>query len=213
MDRLQIIGAPQSPLVWAVRMAAMEKGLDVEFVGGRPHTPDIVAIQPFGKIPVMKHGDFSLGESRAIALYIDAQSPAAPLVPRDLRAAARAEEWIMHFHTEFAPVMVLRYVVPYFFPAGPGGAPDRAVIDAALPALEKLVGILERRLEGRAFLAGDFSLADIFFAPTLHYANTLPEAARMIAAAPRVAGWLARLSARPAFKATFPPPLPERGAA
>ncbi|MCW5682706.1 MAG: glutathione S-transferase family protein, partial [Xanthobacteraceae bacterium] len=191
MDRLQIIGAPQSPLVWAVRMAAVEKGLDAEFVGGRPHTPEILAIQPFGKIPVMRHGDFTLGESRAIALYLDAQSDDAKLVPRDPRAAARVEEWIMHFHTEFVPVMLLRYIVPYFFPAGPGGAPDRTVIDAALPALEKLIGILDRQLDGRDFIAGDYSLADIFFAPTLHYANALPEAARMIAAHPRVAAWLA----------------------
>ncbi len=213
MSKLQIIGAPQSPLVWAVRMATVEKGIEAEFIGGSPHTPEINAIQPFGKIPVMRHGGLELGESRAIALYIDGLAAANPLTPRDLAAAARTEQWIMHFHTEFVPVMLARYIIQYFFPRGADGGPDRGVIDAALPALEKSILVLERQLDGRDYLAGEFTLADIFFGPTLHYVSGLPEAAQMLAASPRLATYLARLSARSAFKATFPPPLPARVAA
>jgi glutathione S-transferase len=40
MSKLQILGAPQSPLVWAVRMTAAEKGIDAELVPLPPHTPD-----------------------------------------------------------------------------------------------------------------------------------------------------------------------------
>jgi len=103
-------------------------------------------------------------------------------------------------------------------PGGPssfpqGAAPDRRAIDAALPALEKSVAVLERRLDGRDYLAGEFTLADIFFSPTLHYLSTLPEGAQMLAASPRVTAFLARIASRPAFKATFPPPLPARAAA
>jgi glutathione S-transferase len=36
-----------------------------------PHTPEVVAIHPFGKIPVMRHGDVTLAESRAICGYVD----------------------------------------------------------------------------------------------------------------------------------------------
>jgi glutathione S-transferase len=213
VSKLQVLGAPQSPLVWAARMATLEKGLDADFIDARPHSGEINAIQQFGKIPAMRHGNLELGESRAIALYIDGLGEKNPLVPRDLAAAARTEQWIMHFHTEYVPLMVGRYVVQYFFPRGGDGAPDRGAIDAALPALKTSIGVLERQLAGRDFLIGDFTLADIFFAPTLHYVSTLPEGGPMIAAAPRLAGYLARLASRPAFKATFPPPLPARAAA
>ena len=99
---------------------------------------------------------------------------------------------------------------------------ERAVVEVQHPLGDGLdvrgghrrdaIRVLEERLDGRDWLAGDFSLADIFFGPTLHYLNTLPEGARLIAAAPRVAAYLKRLSARPAFQATFPPPLPARAA-
>ena len=208
MNELQILGAPQSPVVWAVRMVAVEKGVDAEFISARPHSPEVIAIQPFGKIPAMRHGGVELGESRAIALYLDGLSAKNPLVPRDLVAAARAEQWLMHYYTEYVPVMLARYIVPYFFPSGEDGLPDRGVIDAALPALEKSIAVLDRQLEGREFLAGEFTLGDIFFGPILHYAKTLPEGEQLFAASPRLMEYLARLAARPAFKATFPPPLP-----
>jgi glutathione S-transferase len=213
MSRLQILGAPQSPYVWTVRMAAAEKGLDADHVDMRPHTPDIDAIHPFGKIPVMRHGDVELAESRAIALYMDGLDARNPLVPRALADAARVEQWIMHFHTEYMPLMLIRYVVQYIFPSGPDGTPNRAIIDAALPAMEKAVAVLERQLEGRDFLLGAFCLADAYFGPLLHYVSGLPEGARMIGASPRVAAYLARLAARPSFKATVPPPFAARAAA
>ena len=126
MSKLQILGAPQSPYVWAVRMAAAEKGIDVDHVDMRPHSPDIDAIHPFGKIPVMRNGAVELGESRAIALYIDGLDERNPLLPRALADRARAEQWIMHFHTEYLPLMLGRYIVQYFFPAN--GVPDRKSI-------------------------------------------------------------------------------------
>lgn len=211
MSKLQVIGAPQSPFVWAVRMATVEKGIDAEFVGGMPHTPEISAINPFGKIPVMRHGDVELGESRAIIRYLDGLDARHPLVPTDLVAGARVEQWVMHFHTEYVPVMLMRYIVQYVFPEN--GVPDRKIIDAALPEMEKAFATLEKQLDGRDYLLGGFSLADLFFAPLLHYVNAMPEGGKMIAASPRVAAYVARLAARPAFKATFPPPLPGREAA
>jgi glutathione S-transferase len=118
----------------------------------------------------------------------------------------------MHFHTEYVPLMLARYIVPYFFPQGPDGEPSRDVIDAALPALRKSIIVLERQLNGRAYLTGHFTLADIFFAPTLYYASTLPEGSEMITFSLRLTAYLARLTSRPAFKATLPP-LPVREAA
>ena len=71
MPALEIIGAPQSNYVWAVRMVCEEKGVPYAHKPERPHTPDVDAIHPFGKIPVMRHRDVTLCESKAIASYID----------------------------------------------------------------------------------------------------------------------------------------------
>ena len=79
--------------------------------------------------------------------------------------------------------------------------------------IEKCLGILENQLDGREYIAGAFSLADLFYGPLLHYLNMLPESGRMIAASPRLARYGQRLWSRPAFKATTPPPLPVQTAA
>ena len=78
--------------------------------------PEILAIQPFSKFPAMRHGEVDQAESRAIARYIDGLDAGVKLVPEALADAARAEQWIMRFHTEYLPLMLGRYLVQYFFP-------------------------------------------------------------------------------------------------
>jgi glutathione S-transferase len=211
MTKPTIFGMPQSPLVWAVRMAAAEKGIETDLVLVRPHTEELLALQPFGKMPVLRHGTVGLGESYAIARYLDGLAEQPPLMPRDLAAAVNAEQWVMHFHTEYVPVLLGRYVVAYFF--APNGVPDRAAIDASLPAVEKCLAVLERQLGGGPHVAGAFGLADIFYAPLVHYVSQLPEGGRLVAASPNLAAWLERMRGRAAFQATFPPPMPGRVAA
>eukprot|EP01012_Entosiphon_sulcatum_P035472 TRINITY_DN45028_c0_g1_i1.p1 TRINITY_DN45028_c0_g1~~TRINITY_DN45028_c0_g1_i1.p1 ORF type:complete len:241 (-),score=30.43 TRINITY_DN45028_c0_g1_i1:37-759(-) len=213
MDVVQILGMPQSPLVWAARMAAAEKGIAAELVMLMPHTPEVDAIQPFGKIPAMRHGAVELGESRAIARYLDGLNDTNPLMPKDHIAAAKAEQWVMHYYTEFVPVLLGRYIGPYFFPTGPNGTLDRTVIDAAIPLVEKTLSKLEWQLQGKDYVAGLFTFGDLLYGPILHYVNVLPEGGKMIAKLANVSAYLDRLSARQAFKATFPPPMPSRAAA
>jgi glutathione S-transferase len=71
--------------VWAVRIAATEKGVPYKFTPLRPNTPEVGAIHPFSKIPVMRHGDFELFESKAIATYIDRAFDGPPLIPADAK--------------------------------------------------------------------------------------------------------------------------------
>ena len=76
MSTLEIIGAAPSNYVWVCRIACVEKGVACELKEARPHTPDVDAIHPMGRIPVMRHGDVSLFESRAICAYSDRVFPA-----------------------------------------------------------------------------------------------------------------------------------------
>ena len=123
MAELQIIGAPQSNYVCVTRIACREKGVPYTLVPARPHSPEVDAIHPFGKIPVMRHGDVTLSESRAICYYIDHAFDGPPLAPRDPVLGARAEEWISLVNTHIDPLLVRQYLLAHLFPGTPDGSP------------------------------------------------------------------------------------------
>src|ERR1700693_3166734 len=81
MPQLEIIGAPQSTFVRTTRMALEEKGVPYKLTPARPHSPEVDCVPPFGKIPVMRHGDFTLCESRAIIGYADRVFDGPKLIP------------------------------------------------------------------------------------------------------------------------------------
>ena len=212
MAILEIIGAPQSNFVRTVRIACVEKGVPYTLNPARPHTPEVDAISPFGKIPVMRHGDVALCETKAICTYIDLAFDGPPLIPRDVTGAARTEQWISMVNTGFDLVFARQYLLAYFFSGLPDGAPDRQKIEAALPKLRDMFALLDRELGTRPYLAGTgFTLADAFLLPLLHYMRLMPESGEMVKAAANVVGWFDRVASRPSAKETEPPPMPGRG--
>lgn len=212
MTDLEIMGVPQSNFVWTCRLAATEKGVPYTLVPARPHTEPVNAVHPFGKIPVARHGDLSLCETRAICGYIDKAFDGPPLIPINVRDAALTEQWISLVTTGFDIVFARAYLVGYFFSGLPGGMPDRGRIDGALPRMREMLQYIEQQLGSREYLAlNDFTLADLFLLPLIHYLRMMPESGQILKAAPRLDAWYARLAARPSFSATQPPPLPVPG--
>ena len=211
MDKVQIVGAPQSNYVWVVRMACEEKGVPYDLVAARPHTPEIEVLHPLGKIPGMRHGDVELCESKAIVTYIDKTFPGPKLIPEDARGAAEVEKWVSLVNTSIDPCLVRTYLLSYFFPKTADGKPDRAAIDGVLPAMQKQIGVLDQAVARTGYLAGGgFTLADINLLPILHYVQRCPEGGEMVKAASNLAGYFARHAERPSFKASTPPPPPGR---
>ena len=96
MANLEIIGFPQSTFVRVARMVCAEKGVPYELRAVPPHSPDVTAIHPFGKIPAMRHDGLELCESKAIASYIDRTFGGPKLIPEDPRQAAEVEQWVAH---------------------------------------------------------------------------------------------------------------------
>ena len=68
--------------VRVARIACAERGVPYTLIPVMPHTPAVDAVHPFGKIPVICHGDVTLSEARAICFYIDHAFDGPPLVPR-----------------------------------------------------------------------------------------------------------------------------------
>jgi glutathione S-transferase len=211
MPELQIIGAPQSNYVCVVRIACLEKGVPYGLVPVAPHTPEVNAIHPFGKIPVMRHGDVTLSESRAICYYIDHAFEGPPLAPRNPVGGARTEEWISLVNTHIDPLLVRQYLVAHLFPGTPDGSPDRAAIDAALPKMEQHFDVLDRAVAKTGHLVGNtFTLADINLLPILHYMNKAPESSAMLRRHASLHSYFERHMSRPSAKEATPPPFPGR---
>ena len=135
-------------------MACEEKGVPYDLAPVRPHSPEINAIHPFGKIPAMRHGAVALCESKAIATYIDKSFGGPKLIPDDPLAAAQVEQWVSLINTQYEPVWVRGYLLSYFFPGTPDGSPNRTAIEKALPDMRKQAEILDRAVGGTGYLAG-----------------------------------------------------------
>ena len=210
MPALQIIGLPQSNYVWVVRMVCEEKGVPYELNAVLPHTPDVDAVHPFGKIPAMRHGDVTLCESKAIATYIDRVFDGPKVIPEDPARAAQVEQWVSLGNVEFDKLMIRQYVVGYAFPKEPG-KPDMKAIGEAAEKMKPQVAVLDRAVAGTGHLVGDsFTLADINILPMLFYVNRFEEGKAMLGAAKNLSAYMERHFARPSFKKSAPPPPPPK---
>jgi glutathione S-transferase len=209
MANVEIIGFAPSTYVRAIRLLCEEKGIPYDLTPARPHAPEAAAIHPFGKIPVMRHGDFELCESKAIATYLDLAFPGPKLIPTEPRQAALTEQWVSLVNTRIDTTMVRTYLFAYVFPKTDDGQPDRKTIDNVVPALKEEIGYLDRAVAKAGYLAGDsLTFADLNLMPILYYIQNFPEASAAIAAAKPLAAYYERIAARPSFQKTTPPPPP-----
>jgi glutathione S-transferase len=210
MANVEIIGPAPSTYTRAARMVCEEKSIPYELKQSAPHSPDVDAIHPFGKVPVMRHGDFELCESKAIATYLDLTFPGPKLIPTEPRHAALTEQWVSLVNTKMDGTLVRTYLLNYIFPKGSDGSPDRKTIDAVVPAVEQELDLLDRAVAKGGFLAGDaFTFADINVLPILAYLKNFPESGAAIAKAKSLSSYFERLAARPSFQKTNPPPRPQ----
>lgn len=199
-------GIPGSPYVRAVLLALEEKGAPWRIAALKPgetKQPAHLARHPFGRIPVLDHGDFQLYETQAIIRYVDQVAPGPRLVPEDARHAARMNQVIGITDWYVMPdcsagIVFGRVVAPHF------GLPvDEARIAASVPKARICLGVLEGMLGGQDFMAGPaVSLADLHLAPHIAFLAMAPEGRELLAERPALLAWLARMEARPSMVAT-----------
>jgi glutathione S-transferase len=203
---ITVFGDPRSSYVRTVRMALVEKGIAYAHEPAAPHSAEVVALNPFGRVPAFRDGEFTLYETSAIVRYIDESFPGPALLASNARLRATMEQWVSLINCHAYDAMVRRYVLQYVFPKGANGAPDRAVIDAAVPEIKSQLDVLDRAYGTRNLLVGDaVSMADLLVAPIVFYLGMFPEGKALLAGAPNVARAHAWMAERPSFKATVPP--------
>ena len=206
MTKPEIIGSSRSTYTRVVRMVCEEKGIDYVLTERMLGAPELRAIHPLGKMPVLRHGDVELFESKAIATYLDRSFAGAQLFPSDPRLLALTEQWVSLVNTAMDRTLIRTFLLAYIVPKTSDGKPDREAIDAVMPMVREQLRILDRAVAGSGYLVGDrFTFADINLLPILHRVGQAPEGAEALAAATNLAGYYERHAARPSFTRTDPP--------
>jgi glutathione S-transferase len=201
---LSLLGDTRSTYTRTARMALAEKQVPYTLVPGRPHSPDMLAVHPFGRIPALCDGPIDVWETAAIVNYIDeCFDTGVSLRPGSIGERTRCLQWISAVNSYLYDTMVRRFVLQFLFPKGEGGQPDRAVIAAALAEMPAQLAALDKAYAHGDYLAGNsLSGADLFVAPILAYVQAFPEGGQLMAAFPNLIRGQGLVRARASFTAT-----------
>jgi len=164
---IELYAFPPSPRSFKVMAVANHLGIDttlrfVDLRKGEQQQPDYLALNPNGRAPTMKDGDFVLWESNAIIQYLADKKPESGLLPRDDKARLDVTRWqfwdLAHWDPACA-ALIFEYVVK---PAVLGkGEPDQAAVAKASETFHRPARVLNAQLKGRRFVTGDaLTLAD-----------------------------------------------------
>jgi glutathione S-transferase len=207
MSEFIVHSIPGSPYGRSVLIALEEKGARYRLQPVAPGTlrlPEHLGLHPFGRVPVLVHGQFRLYETAAILRYLERLLPAPALVPAAAQAAARVDQ-LMNINDWYlfqGPGNVIgfqRIVGPRLL----GLTTDEAAIEAVLPKAHAVFAEISGLLGSQRFLAGEaFSLADVMIAPQMDFLAQTPEWQALTAQRSNLREWLARVNARPSLQAT-----------
>lgn len=199
---LTVWGRATSSNVQAVMWTIAELGLahqrhDIGHSFGGNKTPDYLAMNPNGLVPVVRDGDGApMWESAAIVRYLAASYGDEAFWPRNPAVRVKLDMWAEWIKTSFAPAFTRQLFFPLvrFSPKllKPGQ------IEAATDALKPLALMLDKRLGDGPYLDGDeLTFADMITGHLLYRYYTLDFDR---AATPRLDAYYARLSARPHYR-------------
>ncbi|WP_300574061.1 glutathione S-transferase family protein [Phenylobacterium sp.] len=199
MATLTFHSMADSAYLWTAMLAADEKGVDYDLnplvLGSDAH----LRLHPFGKMPVLQHGQVVLYETLAIAHYIDRAFDGPPLQPADALGQAEVLRWISLVNAYVFPVMN-RFVKERLVKPAWGFETDQAFLAAARDPLRTQMRVIGEAVAAAGHLVGDrFTLADAFLLPHLLFFGRTPEGRALLAATPAAAGWLERMTARPSY--------------
>jgi glutathione S-transferase len=135
-------------------------------------TPEYLAKNPNGQIPLIEDDGYVLWESNVIVRYLCAKHSAGKLYPQDLAARFDAERWMDWQQTTFNPAGRGAFIQLLRTPAEKR---NKEVVQQSIAATAPLLGMLETHLGQQPFMAGAaFTMADIPLACEIHRWHGLP---------------------------------------
>jgi glutathione S-transferase len=183
------------PYGMKVRIVLAEKDLEFEVVkvdlkAGQHRQSDFLKLNPFGKVPVLADDETVIYDSTIINEYLNDEYPEPALLPED--SAERARARLLEDYADAAfilPAMAIERELER-----PSEERDQAKLQTAQETLRKGLAMLERELEGKEYLAAEFGLADIAFAPAVLQLERL--GVRVEPTQANVKAWINRLAGR-----------------
>ncbi|EIM29250.1 glutathione S-transferase family protein [Microvirga lotononidis] len=203
---MKLYSGPVSLFSRKVEIALHEKGLVFERIlvpftqtkGYSPKNPDVVAINPKGQVPVLVDGDLSLYDSTVILEYLDEAYPGPSLYPDTPRERARCRLFdVFGDEVMLAPLRLLMHRTEPKPEDSERWDAKEAKAREAESALAGHFAEIDRALEGKEYLCGAFSAADIAVFMAVFWTRRL--GGPSVKGLGALASWYARLEARPAF--------------
>jgi glutathione S-transferase len=197
---LKIWGRISSLNVRKVVLVAQELGLAFERIDaggsfGVVKTPEYLARNPNGLVPVLEDDQVQLWESNVIVRYLCARHAPDTLYPLALPARFDAERWMDWQQTTLNPAGRVAFMQWIRTPA------ERRSADAiaqSVAATEPLLALLDDQLARRPFVAGDrLTMADFPLACEVHRWIALPQPRTE---RPHLDRWYAAIAARPSSR-------------
>jgi glutathione S-transferase len=199
-----VYGFPRSTYVNIARLVLTHKDVpyifhDLEPVMGKS---EHLALHPFNRVPILRHGDFTVYETSAIASYVDEAFDGPRLTPRDVRERARMNQWISAVNSYYYPYMIYHVTHERLVYPELGIASDEKVVAHALPKVELALAVLERELsQGQDYLLGsELTLADFFILPSTFAFSLTEEGKAMYPKYPAFCRWRERMENLPATR-------------
>ncbi len=185
------------PVMWCIaELELAAERIDIGHVYGGNDTPEYLAMNPNGLVPVLRDGDMTIWESAAIVRYLAARYGDAAFWPADPAHRARLDMWAEWIKTTFAPALLRGLFYPLVRTSARDRAPDAAQTGAA--GIAPLAGMLDARIGAGPWLdGGAMTWADIMVGHLLFRYYTLPFDR---AETPHLDAYYGRLCERPAFR-------------
>ena len=181
-----------------VRWALEEAGLPYRtrlLDQGDQDKPDYRALQPFGQVPIIEEDGFVLFETGAILLHLGERS--ATLLPKDPKARARATQWLIAALNSIEPFAMNVALIDIFYADQEWAKLRRP---GAVAFVQRRVTALSNALGDKPYLDGDrFTAGDLMMATVLRILNHTD----IVTGNKRLAAYVERCTARPAFKRAF----------
>lgn len=166
---------------------------------------DYLERHPFGRVPVLSHGEFDVYETSAIARYVNAAFEGPELMPTEAETLARVTQ-VVSIADSYGYRPLVRRVFAYrVFRPAVGEVADEAEITAGIDASHTVLGALNNiAKEGRVLNGQNFTIADCHLAPMIAYFVQAREGAGALVDHKKLADWWATVSRRESLQDSEP---------
>lgn len=164
---------------------------------GMTRTPELLAKNPNGKVPVLEDGDFVLWESNAMLGYLADKMGRTELAPGTPRERASVDRWLFWHSAHLGPAVSKVAFERIVKKLGGLGAPDEAMIQKGTAEFAIFAKVLEVSLQQREYLCGSLTIADFALIP---HALLLEDCGLDLTPYPHALAWRERMAARPSVR-------------